>query len=60
MKIGIARFKAKAACERDLGHIECAAHKRSVDFYLPEVRHALGAVCLVLNRPRGTLVFWPQ
>ena len=28
----LARFKAKGACERDLGHIECAAHKRTVDF----------------------------
>jgi len=60
MKIGIARFKAKAACERDLGHIECAAHKLSVDFYFPEIRHALGAVFLVLNYPRRTLVSCPQ
>src|SRR5512147_960987 len=59
-KTRIARFEAKGACERDLDHIERPAHERVLDFALPGVRHASGAIRLVLNDPRRALVRGPQ
>ena len=49
MKIGNASFEPEGTGERDLRQVECAAHQRMVDFYLPEVSHSFTAMSLVME-----------
>ena len=52
MKMRIARLHSEAAGERDLRHVECAAHQRMVDLHFPQVGHPPSAGCFVLEDRR--------
>src|SRR3954469_8848611 len=56
----VARFEAEGALESDVDHGESAAHQWVIDFALPHIHHAPGAICLVLDHPGRTLVLWPR
>src|SRR3954468_21659405 len=56
----VARFEAEGARESDVDHVEPAAHQRMINFALPDIHHAPGAICLVLDHPGRTLVLSPR
>src|SRR3954470_1453978 len=59
-KTRIARFHAKAAAQRNVNHVESAAHQRMIDFALPHIHHPPGAIRFVLNDARRSLVLGPR
>src|SRR4029453_19518440 len=56
VKIGNPSFEPEGTGKRDLCQVECAAHQRMVDLYLPEITHSSTAVCFELDDCGRTLV----
>ncbi len=54
--IGVAQFELKRTDQRDLRHVERAAHLRMVDLRFPEIGHAPAALSLVLDDCRRAFV----